>query len=677
MESAGRVRNLVICALLATAVWLVYGQVISFDFVRWDDTLYVDNAWVQRGLSTGGFRWALTADSASNWHPLTWLSHMLDWQIYGPNAGGHHASNVLFHMLNSLLLFGTLRFMTHATWPSAFVAGLFALHPLNTECVAHVAQRKAVLSTTLGLGSLWAYAAYARNRGASRYLLSAALLALGLSAKPTLVTLPLVFLLLDYWPLERTRLSKAADRGEPFVRLLAEKVPLLALSALSIAVTLSVQHGAVEAAEPVPIPLRAANALVSYADFLGKAFWPSDLAMLYPHPYMFGGPALAAWQVAGALVLVAAISLLAVWSRRPYAIVGWLWFLGTLVPTIGLVQVGGQGLADRYAYVPLIGLGIVVSFGVADLVGRLRARSVVVGRSCVVGAAAVLTVLAVCSWFQARTWRDSFALFERALQVEPRNPIVLHALAGALGAQGRWDEAIEHYRRALELRPDHAPGHYNLGTALKAEGQLDEAIRHYQRALELGMNDSRVHNNLANALQEGGEPDLALKHYRRAVFFGPGNAQAHSNLGGLLFKRGELDEAVLHYQQALAVAPDFVNARYALAVVLASRGEVDEAIDQYRLVVQARPEHASAHFNLGIALQERGELDQAIHHYRQALAARPRHARTHNNLGTAFEARGDLEQAIPYYRKAVELDSGYEKARKNLDDALHAMGPLE
>jgi tetratricopeptide (TPR) repeat protein len=675
-------RGLVVHLLLVAATLAVFAQTVGFEFVSYDDERYVtENAPVKRGLTAGGVGWAF-GSGTENWHPLTWLSHMLDVEIYGLDPAGHHATNVALHVLNALLLFGVLQTMTRATWRSAFVAALFAVHPLHVESVAWVSERKDVLSTAFGLLSLWAYVAYARRGGAGRYLLAASSLALGLMSKAMLVTLPLLFLLLDYWPLRRIRPAKGAPEPEdPACRprsprtLLLEKLPLLALSAAAGVITLLFQRGAgaVGSEQVLPVYLRAANAVVSYVIYLSKAFWPVDLCIHYPHPYVpgTGGTPFAEWQVAGAAALLLAISALAVRAKRaPYALVGWLWYLVGLLPAIGLIQVGTQGMADRYTYVPLIGIFIAITWGGADLamrLGRRRGWILPVGRAA---ATAVLAASIACAFFQTRHWRDSEALFEHALSVTPNNSTIHLDLGFALQLRGRIDEAIHHYRRALEVKPDYALAHLNLGSALARRGELDLAIRHLRRALEITPEFPKAHSNLGSALRAQGRLDEAIDHYRHALRFRPDNALAHVNLGNALQARGEVGPAIRHYRRALEIEPDSIPARYHLGGALRVRGENDEAIAHYHRLLELRPEHADTHNHLGGVLRSLGQVDQAIEHYRLALRADPRHAQAHYNLGNALGSEGRLDEAIPHFRRALELRPDYTEADRNLTLAL-------
>lgn len=665
--------RLALAGALAVATLAVYAQTVRFDFVVFDDPSYVmENPHIRHGLTRAGVVWVFTSEHFANWHPLTGLSHMLDCTLFGLAPGGHHLTSVLLHVANTLVLFFVLSGATGAPWRSGLVAALFALHPLHVESVAWVSARKDVLSTLFAFLALGAYGSYARRGGVGRYTLTALLLALGLMSKPMLVTLPFVFLLWDYWPLGRLRLGRTQEA----VRLVVEKLPFLALSLAASAVTLIVQGraGAVASVAEVPVRLRAANAVVSYARYLEKMIWPRDLSPVYPHPNLPGGTPLEFWQVAAAALLLVTLTA-AVWaSRRPYARMGWLWYLGTLVPVIGLVQVGGQAMADRYTYIPLIGPFIVVVWGAGDLVARRAAGP----RRWVAAAVAVtvLLALALASRAQARHWRNSIALARHALREAPRSPHMQMNLGVALQQAGKPDRALRHYREAAQIAPHSPKLHNNVGNALEVQGRRDEAIAHYRQALVLEPGFARAHANLGSALLAAGATVEALEHLETAVRLDPGHHLAHERLGFALAAQGRLDEAIAHYRQALALEPGYAEAHNNLGIALQARGEVDEAIAHFGRALEIRPDFASAHNNLGIALQGRGSIDAAIGHYREALRLEPENAKAHNNLGIAFQLRGEIDEAMREYREALRLVPDYPDAEYNLGLVLQQRGEL-
>lgn len=476
---------ILICVFLAIVTIAVFWPVIGHQFVSYDDVDYVTgNPHVQTGFTAENIKWAFTSGQFANWYPLTWLSHMLDCRLFGLNPAGHHAVNLLFHLANVILLFLILFRMTGAHWRSAFVAALFAIHPLRVESVAWVSERKDVLSTLFLLLTVWTYAGYVKRPSIGRYVAVAGLFALGLMSKPSLVTLPFALLLLDYWPLRRTRIK----------RLILEKAPLLALSAASAVVTYIAQAGTGAVASDYPIGVRAANALTAYIAYIGKMFWPVRLAFPYPHP----GSALPSWQVIGSGLLLALMTALAIMTarRRPYAAVGWLWYLGTLAPMIGLVQVGGQAMADRYTYVPLIGLFIILAWSGSEIVNRQQKRQWI---APVIGGLVILPLM-VASWIQVGYWRDTKTLAERALAVTSDNYLAHYALGVTLAGEGDNEGAISHLSQAISLHLAYPEARYNLAVCLANEGRLGDAIREYHEAVRLRPDYAEAHNNLAVAL---------------------------------------------------------------------------------------------------------------------------------------------------------------------------------
>ena len=493
--------NILVCLFLVISVLSVYLQVRHHAFINYDDTSYVtENTYVQAGLTLESVIWSFTETHSANWHPITWLSHMLDIQLYGMVPGRHHLTNVLFHIGNTLLLFLVFRRMTGVLWRSAFVAALFALHPLHVESVAWVAERKDVLSTFFWMLTMGAYAWYVERPGLKRYLLVLLLFVLGLMAKPMLVTLPFVLLLLDFWPLRRFYIGHLKGRGvlqrkSVALHLVWEKTPLFALAAASSVVTFLVQKsaGAVGSFTLYPIDVRITNALVSYVDYIGTMFYPSHLTVLYPHPGM-----LPWWQILGSSLFLACIFILAIIAvkRYPWFAFGWLWYIGTLVPVIGLVQVGSQAMSDRYTYVPLIGIFIIVAWGIPELLSGWRNRKIGLPTMAV----ACLLVLMTTTWFQVRYWANSVTLFEHALNVVDNKHLAHYNLGLALVYQGKIDDAYSHFLVSLEAYPNLAKAHNNIGIALVRKGKLEEAIGHFRGALRIKPDYTNAQNNLQRAL---------------------------------------------------------------------------------------------------------------------------------------------------------------------------------
>jgi protein O-mannosyl-transferase len=548
-------RFLAVCCALLLAVVVVFGRTAGHDFVNYDDPEYVyQNPHVQAGVTGDATAWALTTFYAHNWHPLTWLSHMLDCQIFGLQSGGHHLTNVFLHAAAAMLLFLALERMTTAFWPSAWVAAVFAIHPLRVESVAWVAERKDVLSGLFFMLTLWFYARYAERPSLGRYLLVLASFALGLTAKPMLVTLPFVLLLLDYWPLRRLappRLESQTDDATPrrtLARLVLEKIPFFVLTAASCTVTLAAQRGAIVPLDQRDVSWRLANAALACVGYLEKMVYPSDLAVLYPLPKDLPP----AWEVAAAVTALLAISTALVVSRRrrPYLFVGWFWYLGMLAPVIGLVQVGSQKMADRYTYLPQVGLYIAVAWTAVQMAG---ARP---NRRRALAAVALLVVMGLlgCALQQTRHWRNSETLWTHTLACTSQNVVAHHNLGNALAREGHFGKAIVQYQLALEINPDLAKVHYNLGLALAARKHFDEAIAHYRKALEIQPEFAEAYNDIGNAFVDLGQPDEAIAHYRQALAIKSDLLPAHYNLGLALAGRDRLDEALEHYRKALDLA---------------------------------------------------------------------------------------------------------------------------
>jgi Tfp pilus assembly protein PilF len=564
-----------ISMFLVMATLVVYLQVINHSFVDYDDDLYVfENIHVQKGLIPKNILWALTTSHAANWHPLTWLSHMLDMQLYGMNSGLHHLTSVIFHMINAILLFALLRRSTGALWPSSFVAALFALHPLHVESVAWVAERKDVLSTFFWMLTLWSYIRYVEEPGVNRYLTVLLFFILGLMAKPMLVTLPFVMLLLDYWPLERFSIRHAGDTAQNSQKmfgmfcLFREKIPFFVLSITSSVVTFLVQKegGAVGDMAIYPLFARISNALVSYVSYIGKMIWPSRLAVLYPFPPMFP-----VWQLFGAGLLLISAFFIAIYfiKHRPWFTVGWFWYLGTLLPVIGLVQMGAQAMADRYTYVPMIGLFIIVAWGLPELLAKWQYKRFVLAPL----AATIIAILMVITWVQIRYWENSYVLFKHALEVTSDNWVVHNNFGNTLRKQGDFEEAIWHFHEALRINPDYETAHLNIGIALMLQGKLDASIAYYNEVLSLKPELATIHNNLGVVLLRKGRLDEAIIHFQKAIRLAPDYAEAYNSLGLARVYKGEMDKAIVLFRKALSLKPDFILAQKNLSKVLAIKNK--------------------------------------------------------------------------------------------------------
>ena len=688
-----------LAALLLLATIAIYWPATRGDFVNYDDDLHVTaNAQVQKGLTWESVKWALLTPVNCIWHPVTVLSHMADCQLFGLNPWGHHLTSVLLHAVNTMLLFLFLWGLTGALWRSVLAAALFGWHPLHVESVAWVSERKDVLSGFFGLLSLIAYARYAQRRmqnaecrmqneaatdtqPATRftfhvsrftfhtgifYLLSLCFLALGLMSKPMLVTLPFVMLLLAYWPLRRMQnaecrmQNEAATDTQPVSRftfhlpLLFEKIPFFFLVALASVVTFVVQRhtGALDAGESLPLGARAGNALISYGRYLGKLFWPAELAVVYPHP---GQWPLEKVLLAGAVILGISVLFWAARRRYPCLLMGWLWYCGTLVPVSQIIQTGSHAMADRYTYLPSLGVVILAVWGAYELmqgkaaggvereereergsVGHALARSTPILLS-VAGGVAVFACLAMTRQ-QIGYWHDSEALFRHALAVTENNDGAHNGLGIALDQKGQMDGAIRQFEEAIRLKPRYSSAHCNLGIALNKNGQVDEAIREFREAIRLK----------------------------------PNQVGAHYGLGIVLNRKGQMEEAIRQMEEAIRLKPDYAEAHNELGIALGRKGQMDEAIRQFQEAVRLKLDYAEAQFNLGLALGLRGETAEAIRHFEAALKARPGYPEAHNYLGSALYKQGRTGEAIREFQEALRLKPDYAEARKNLDAAFAA-----
>ncbi len=598
-----RYSKLLISLFLIVATVLVFWPVRNHEFLNYDDNVYItENAQVKGGLTLKGSIWAFTTTHAANWHPFTWLSHMLDCDLYGLAPGGHHLTSVLFHMVNALLLFFILHRMTKALWVSGFVAALFAFHPLHVESVAWVAERKDVLCTFFWMLTLGAYLYYVEGPGVGRYSLVVSFFVLGLLAKPMVGTLPFVLLLIDYWPLRRFRSGPSKDetdskgpsqmdfRKRKFsaLGLFSEKIPLFVLSAASSIVTYLAQQkgGGLKSIEAYPLATRVVNAMVSYAGYIRKLVWPEGMAFFYPYPETFP-----IWEVVGSILLLSCISFLVVrYARKnPFLLVGWLWYLGTLVPVIGLIQVGNQAMADRYTYIPLVGLFIMVGMGFPCLLGRWRYRKVFLGASM----GLTLLLLMIITRLQIDHWRNNFTLFEHALQVTSDNFLAHNNLGVAVAEQGKIEEAIAHYREAIRIKPNYLDAHYNLGVNLTKQGRYEEAMDHYREALRISPHDAETHNKVGILLAREGKHREALGHFAEALQFKPGFAAARYNLGLALAEQGEYQKALPHFAEALRLNPDFPEAHFSLGMTYRIIGDWDSAMKEYGILRRINPELAN------------------------------------------------------------------------------------
>jgi Tfp pilus assembly protein PilF len=602
-----------VCMFLTVLTWVVFGQTLWHDFINYDDPRYVyENTRITSGLSLSGIAWAFSHIHSMNWHPLTTISHMLDCQLYGLNAGWHHFTNVLLHTLAAILLFLALQQMTGEDWRSAFVAAVFAIHPLRVESVAWIAERKDVLSGVCFMLTLLAYVYYTRAPSLRRYLVVALVFVLGLMSKPMLVTLPLVLLVLDYWPLCRIG-GQTSDGRRQLLMPVLEKIPLIALSAASSVVTFLVQRGAVGWTEDLPVLERINNAVVSYVLYIRQMLWPVNLAVFYPHPEN----RLPVWQVVSCLLLLICITAVAIALRkqRPYFITGWLWYLGMLVPVIGLVQVGWQGRADRYTYLPQIGLFIAATWAVADLTALYRHQRTILGTAAIL----VIGALSLRAWVQTSYWRDSETLFRHALAVTTNNDVAENNLGIVFLGQGKVDEAISLLQSAVDLRPDNSPAHENLAKGLLQKGQVTDALIHYRKLLELQPDNIEVHNIVGTVLTQQGRVGEGVEEWQKVLAIQPDNGNAMSNLAWVFATSPNQSlrdghKAVELAEQALRLSGNRIPILFrTLAAAYAESGRFAEAIQ----TAQQGIELANSQGNSGLATELQGNI--ALYQERQPL----------------------------------------------------------
>ncbi len=704
----------VITALLLGLTFFSFMPVLNNLFINFDDPGYVtDNAHVRAGISWDMIVWSLTATSEGNWHPLTWISHALDCTLFGARPGPHHAVSLILHMFTAALLFVVLERMTKARWQSAFAAAVFSIHPFLVESVAWAAERKDVLSALFFVATLGAYARYARSQRMGPYAGSLALFILGLAAKPMLVTLPFVLFLLDYWPLGRipfkrmdqvpARKEAATGRGRIFV----EKIPFLILASASSIVTyvIQLQQGIVAPSYALPLGERLANTVVSYALYAWKTVLPIDLAVFYPHPV----GAVYGWAAAAALAALTGVTAL-VWKERrdqPYLIVGWLWFLGMLVPVIGIVQVGLQAMADRYMSLPVIGLAIMIAWGIPRLIpsGAFNRPAII--------AAGILAVIgmAVATRVQAAYWKDNFTLYGHALAVTSNNHLIETNLGVALADSGRHREAIPHLMEALRMVPGQISAHANLARSLVALGRRREALDQYNWILGYVPSDPQLHRRMGDVLADDGRPDEAIAHYLEAIRLDTSDISSRCKLAELYADRGEFDLAARQCLTVLRTQPSVSKAHEVLGIIAAGEKRNADAEREFSEAIRCDSANADAYNNLGILYDRLGRSDEAFRMYQRSVLADSQQWNAHFNLGVAFaklrrmgEARdqwvtttllspsftdaylnlarlsvleGKPEDAIREYAVAIRIDSSNVQAHIALGELLEGAGRLE
>lgn len=631
-----KTRSEFIASLFLVVILLItYWQLPSHEFLCFDDNGYItENIRVHQGMTWKNFVWTFNSTDFGYWHPLTWMSHMLAFQLFGPKPGMHHLINLFLHTSNTLLLFLLLKRMTGALWESAFVAAVFALHPLNVESVAWVSERKNVLSTFFWMLTILTYVRYTERPGFYRYLLVLFVFVLGLMSKPMLVTLPFVLLLLDYWPLNRFNLLQPNGKGHRFLpptdsgsrqptvlHLILEKVPLLSLSAVCIYISsLTIQRfGIAISTGSVPVKLRIANTFVSYVLYIKKMIWPQNLAVFYPYPHT-----LPVWQAVGALLLLAIVTFLAFrWlTAKPYFAVGWFWYIGTLVPVSGLMQAGlWPAMADRFAYVPLIGLFICVAWGISEFFGRRHYKKA----GFIVVSASIVPVIMAMTWSQLRFWQNGVTLFTHNLRVTPNNGLAHKELANALEKQNHLDEAKFHYTKALQINPNYADAQNNLGYILARQKQYKEAIDHYKEALRIKPSYTEAHNNLGTALLLQGNEKKAINQYYEALKSNPNYPGAYYNLGKIYINRNQIEKGIHFYRKALQLNPEMTQVLYNLSWLLSSYEDKryrdgNEALELAKELCKiTRNSQPLALDVLAAAYAETGRFNEAVFAVKRAL----------------------------------------------------------
>jgi protein O-mannosyl-transferase len=606
--------NLLLCMVLVLITLLVYGQVRKYDFIVWDDPLYVTrNLNVQAGFHWESIRWAFTTNHAAIWFPLTWLSHMLDYRLYGLSPAGHHLTNLFWHLLNGLLLFRILQSMTREIWPSFSVAILFAIHPLHVESVAWVAERKDVMSAFFWLLTTWFYLRYVRVPLVKNYIPVAVGLGLGLMVKPMLVTLPFALILLDVWPLRRVQTYRS------WIPLLREKIPLFVLVLLSIILTIWAQHSvsAIVSLDSKPMSLRIENAIISYGTYLYKFFWPVGLSVFYPYP----DSPFSLWKLGITSIILGGLSWFAWHSRHrfPYVLTGWLWFLGTLVPVIGIVQVGGQTLADRFTYIPSIGFFIIIAWGIKDFLSIHPSYR----GSLVFACTSAVIVLSTLCYIQVQQWKDSITLFQHALSVQENNSLAHGCLGAALIQRQNPKQAEKHLIRALELNPRYPEALNDLGTILFEKGMYPEAVTRFSSALTLNPNYAEAHNNLALTLTHMNRFPEAIEHYKIAISLNLRSPNTLNNLGVALAQIGRFEDAKPYFRQALTIQPSYDEAYNNLGLLYYQQKDYANSKAYFESGLSYNSNNPKAYFFLGLISAAQGQAQEAVNRFSQALKLDP------------------------------------------------------
>jgi len=650
---------------LFLATVCVYWQTNDFSFVGLDDALYVaGNRHVQSGLSWETVQWAFTdATEITNfWAPLTWLSILADYELYGMNAGGYHITNLILHLINCLLVMLLFQKMTGKLWQSTFVAFMFALHPLHVESVAWVTERKDVLSTLFWLLTMWAYHGYSRRPCIKRYILIFLFFILGMMAKPMLITLPFAMLLLDFWPLNRLKMTTLRPSIRNLLVLTWEKIPLFACVLLISIVAYFFQDkgGVLPSIELIPASLRAENIIVSYGLYLWKTLWPFQLAAVYPYP-----DSLPNRQVLISLTLLVCLTIMSIklMKKAPWFLFGWLWYLGILVPVIGIVVIGPHSMADRYTYIPLIGIFVIIAWGVPELLRNFHLKREFLSASFFL----LIMICSVITWNQIGYWRNSYTLYKHTIKHTASNPLAHDGFATALSERGDFDGAIKHYQQSIQLYPNSAEVHNNLGVALLKTGRIDDAIEQYRRSIALKPDYTAALNNLGNALKKTGRCDQAEPYYRKALENEPDSALLHFNYGRCLLQNGKIEKAISYLETATRINPEFKEVVHnSIGSAFFHNRRFEQAIQHFRQALQKNPQSSYAHFQLGVSLDILGNHPEAIKHYQETIRTSPDHTDAHYYLGRAYMEAHDSEKAKEHFSAALQLQPNYIPALNDL-----------
>jgi tetratricopeptide (TPR) repeat protein len=673
-------KQLIISCLLAVVTFIAFYQITQSEFINYDDGEYVtENKHIRGGLTVEGMVWAFTAGHSGNWHPLTWISHMVDVQIFGLHPGWHHLINLLFHLANTLLLFFILCRMTRALWQSAFVAALFALHPLHVESVAWVAERKDVLSTFFWMLTMGTYVFYVARPGLIRYLVVILFFTLGLMAKPMLVTLPFILLLLDYWPLQRPLQKEPSRKVLPLPKkekskgvptalggpvqpagsqwslvypLLVEKIPFFILAIFSSIITYLVQSqgGAVSSLQTLPLGARIANAFIAYIAYIAKMIWPMNLAVLYPHP---GSRPF--WQVLGAAIALILLTVLVFRraKKHPFGVVGWLWYLISLVPVIGIIQVGSHSMADRYTYVPLIGLFVIVAWGITELTRSWPYRT----QTLITLSVLSLFCLTFLTWRQVGYWRNNITLYDHTLEVTDRNSIIYSNRGLAYSnSLGRNAEAIIDFNKAIEISPSLTKTYNNRGLSYDHLGNFQQAMRDFDKAIELDPGFAAVYNNRGITYRHLSNFQQAIGDFDKAIELDPGYAAAYNNRGIAYGNLGNPQQAMRDFDKAVELDPRYAAAYNNRGIAYGNIGNFQQAMRDFDKAIELDPGYAAAYNERGLANGKTGNNQQAMRDFDRAIALNPGYAAAYNNRGLASASLGNFQEAIKDFDKAIKLE---------------------